>query len=261
MTRFEPTARDHGLSRREALARTSRVSLLAVMGRHAAAPLALATLTGKAAAQAPLPGSVVTSLNFLLQLEHATAELYARGLAAGGLIPGPDRAIYETLRGHENAHVELLRGLLGSRAAPRPSFGSGGSLQAAFTSYSAFIAAAQVIEDVGVRAYKGQIRPLMRYPDVLETVFTIHSVEARHASEVRRLRGGFGNRGANKGWITGTGTDIPGSEPIYAGEANANEAGISVRSITTVGLDRITESFDEPLSTSQLGAIVDQVIG
>jgi hypothetical protein len=45
-------------------------------------------------------------------------------------------------------------------------------------------------------AYKGQATNLISTPDLLTAALQIHSVEARHASEVRRLRG-------LKGWITG----------------------------------------------------------
>jgi rubrerythrin len=51
------------------------------------------------------------------------------------------------------------------------------------------LALAQAFEDTGVRAYKGQAANLMSKPDLLTAALQIHSVEARHASEVRRLRG------------------------------------------------------------------------
>jgi hypothetical protein len=54
-----------------------------------------------------------------------------------------------------------------------------------FTDYQQFL---HRFEDTGVRAYKGQAANLMSKPDLL-TALQIHSVEARHASEVRRLRG------------------------------------------------------------------------
>jgi rubrerythrin len=58
-----------------------------------------------------------------------------------------------------------------------------------FTDYQQFLALAQAFEDTGVRAYKGQAANLMSKPDLLTAALQIHSVEARHASEVRRLRG------------------------------------------------------------------------
>jgi Ferritin-like domain len=48
------------------------------------------------------------------------------------------------------------------------------------------------IDEEGVRAYEGQTGNLISDGDVLTTALQIHSVEARHASEVRRLRGILG---------------------------------------------------------------------
>ncbi len=89
---------------------------------------------------------------------------------------------------------------------------------------------------------------------------TIHSVEARHAAEIRRLRGNFSETAPNEGWITRNLTDIPGTEPVYAGEENTNQGGVNVTAITSVGLDEVTEAFDEPLTKAQVLAIVDPFI-
>jgi hypothetical protein len=71
-----------------------------------------------------------------------------------------------------------------------------------FTNYETFKAVAQAFEDTGVRAYKGQAPALMPYKDVLTAALTIHSVEARHASQVRRLRGNFTEQEPfYQGWI------------------------------------------------------------
>jgi hypothetical protein len=89
-----------------------------------------------------------------------------------------------------------------------------------------------------VRAYKGQAGALISNDAILTTALRIHSVEARHASAVRRLRG-------QKGWITGNQTDIPELAPVYAGE----EAGAGVTSTASA------EAFDEPLTIDQVNAI------
>jgi hypothetical protein len=76
-------------------------------------------------------------------------------------------------------------------------------------------------------------------------------VEARHASEVRRLRG-------LKGWITNAerGAGVPEvAQPVYAGEDNLMQAGVDVRTITPYGTDAITEAYDEPLSKEEVTAI------
>ncbi len=74
---------------------------------------------------------------------------------------------------------------------------------------------------------------------ILTTALQIHSVEARHASAVRRLRG-------QKGWITGNENDLPPEvAAIYAGE----EAGAGVTTRASA------EAFDEPLTMDQVNAI------
>ena len=78
-------------------------------------------------------------------------------------------------------------------------------------------------------------------------------MEARHASEVRRLRG-------KKGWITGNSRDdLPAfTQPIYNGEDNATQAGLDITALGTNngGAAGVTEAFDEPLTKEQVLAIV-----
>lgn len=109
----------------------------------------------------------------------------------------------------------------------------------------------QAFEDTGVRAYKGQAANLMENKDVLTAALQIHSVEARHASEVRRMRG-------NRGWITYAGdsnTGVQAVTPVYKGEGNTMQAGINVVNVTAVEPINITESFDEPLTKEEVTAI------
>jgi hypothetical protein len=47
----------------------------------------------------------------------------------------------------------------------------------------------QTLEETGVAAYKGQAPHLTGGGALLTTALRIHSVEARHAAEVRRVRG------------------------------------------------------------------------
>ena len=85
---------------------------------------------------------------------------------------------------------------------------------------------AQAFEDTGVRAYKGQAANLITTPDLLTAALQIHSVEARHASEVRRLRG-------LKGWISNDerGAGMPAAtQAVYAGEGVTMQAGFNTAS-------------------------------
>lgn len=258
----------------EVVTRRAAVGKAAVMSgglvgalRVASVPVAVAAVARKAFAQGGLPQAVVDVLNFALTLEYLEAEFYVTGVAKAGLIPGADLAIFTTIRDHEVAHVNYLKAALGSAAVAKPTFdftagnGSGaGPYADVFTNYTTFKAVAQAFEDTGVRAYKGQAPALQPYDAFLQAALTIHSVEARHAAEVRRLRGDFSETAPNEGWITRNLTDVPGTAAVYAGEENTNQGGVIVTSITSVGLDEVTEAFDEPLTKAQVLAIVDPFI-
>jgi hypothetical protein len=58
-----------------------------------------------------------------------------------------------------------------------------------FRNYRTFLAVAQDFEETGVSAYKGQAPKLMGADPILSIALRIHSVQARHAAIVRRVRG------------------------------------------------------------------------
>ncbi len=264
---IEPEIAERLVSRRSAILKGASTSAAVAAGlRMASVPIALAALSRDVFAQG-LPSAVVKVLNFALTLEYLESEFYNRGVAASGLIPAQDRAIFTTIQGHEAAHVQYLQSALGSAAVPKPTFdfsaggGSGnGPFAGVFSNYELFKAVAQAFEDTGVRAYKGQAGALQPYPAVLTAALTVHSVEARHASEVRRLRGNFSETAPNKGWVTRNLTDIPGTEPVYAGEENSTILKIDLTMLNSVALDEVTESFDEPLNMQEVLAIVGPFI-
>lgn len=224
-------------------------------------PIALGALARDVYGQAP--SDVMDVLQFALLLEHLESEFYVRGLAGSGLIDAADRTIFQTISSHETTHVTALQGLITGKggtpnAKPAFDFTAKGAV-AGFTfsagQYDTFKALAQAFEDTGVRAYKGQAPRLINDKAVLTAALTIHSVEARHASEVRRLRG-------VKGWITGSGRDgLPAfTQGIYDGEENAVQAGVTLSSLpgatSNGGTNGATEAFDEPLTKAQVTAIV-----
>jgi hypothetical protein len=256
------------VNRRAAILTSAKLSASAATAlRMASVPAALAVFSRRAFAQSGLPAVVVDVLNFALTLEYLEAEFYVTGVAKAGLIPASDMQIFTTIRDHEVAHVEYLKNALGGAAVMKPTFdftaGNGsmsGPYADVFSNYATFKAVAQAFEDTGVRAYKGQAPALKPYDDVLTAALTIHSVEARHAAEVRRLRGNFSEMSPNDGWITRNITDIPGTAAVYAGEDNTVHGGVDVTTLTSVGLDEVTEAFDEPLTKAQVLAIVDPFI-
>ena len=234
----------------------------------AAMPFALGSLFNKAYAQAP--GDVKGILNFALTLEYLEAEFYTLGVAASGLIPsGPALGAMTTIRNHENQHVAFLKTALGADAVSKPSFDftAGGAFADVFRNYDTFLALAQVFEDTGVRAYKGQAAGLMSNKDVLTVALNIHSVEARHASHLRQMRRSRGGAAANlKPWITGANdTEIGAAvNAIYAGEDNKSQAGVDITQLNGIGgkisASAATESFDEPLTAEAVLAIVKPFI-
>ena len=106
----------------------------------------------------------------------------------------------------------------------------------------------KAFEDLGVSAYNGAGK-LIENADYLLLVGKIVSVEARHASMVRRLR-------AEKGWISGSsrGSLPSATQAVYDGEDNVTQGGANV---TTLGYSAqtVTEAFDEPLAPDKVLAI------
>lgn len=248
------------VSRREAIAKgasaSSKVMAALALG---SVPIALGALARDVYGQTP--ADVLDVLQFALTLEYLEAEFYTRGVAAAGLIPPEDRVIFTNIRDHENVHVGALRTIIqGKGATPvaKPNFdftakGNVAGFNFASGQYAVFQILAQAFEDTGVRAYKGQAGRLMGDKVVLTAALTIHSVEARHAAEVRKLRG-------KKGWITGNSRDdLPAfTQAIYNGEDNMTQAGLDITALGNGngGNAGVTEAFDEPLTKEQVLAIV-----
>ena len=231
-----------------------------------AIPLALGSLFKKAYGQS-VP-SVNDVLNFALTLEYLEAEFYTTGVANAGLMSQGTAAgtgALTVIRDHENQHVAFLKSVLGSAAVSKPAFDftAKGTFPTVFSNYDTFLAVAQVFEDTGVRAYKGQAPNLLQNKVVLTAALNIHSVEARHASHIRQMRRGRGGAAANiKPWITGANDTGIGAavNASFAGEDNITQAGVNITSIMgvagNISTSAATEAFDEPLTKEQILAIV-----
>jgi len=202
-------------------------------------------------------------LQFALLLEYLEADFYARGLGAAGLIPAADRAVFGVIADHEAIHVSTLRSLIttaGATPIVRPAFdytarGALPGFNFLPSQYATFLALAMAFEDTGVRAYKGQAARLINDKAALSAALSIHSVEARHAAQVRRMRG-------RKGWVVGNSReDLPAfTQGIYDGEDNTVQGGVSVPSLPMAamfgGAAAAAEAFDEPLTLAQVTAII-----
>ncbi|MDZ4712234.1 MAG: ferritin-like domain-containing protein [bacterium] len=259
-TKINEAFNKKNVSRRSALDGVAKLGFGALT---AAIPLAIASnLTGKAFAKGTGLGNtssatIIEILNFALTLEYLESKFYQQGLLAAGLIPGGDRTVFNQISLHESAHVIGLIGAvqaLGGTPVAQPTFDftANGAFLDVFTNYNTFLTLSQAFEDTGVRAYKGQAGGLISNDAILTVALQIHSVEARHACEVRRIRG-------EKGWISGTNSGgAPAS--IYVREDNYIQGGVDVRTITTVGATPITEAFDETLTMAEVNAIADPFI-
>ncbi len=236
----------------------SRLALTAI-------PVALGGMLNKAYSQTT--ASIIDILNFALTLEHLESTFFVKGLATSGLIPESERPSFTLIAGHESEHVGFLTKTitaLGGTPAPAPTFDytAKGTFPDVFATkdYPTFLALSQTFEDTGVRAYKGQAGGLISNNDVLTAALRIHSVEARHAAHIRRVRAALGV--SIKPWITGVANGIGAAVAAsYNGEDNTNQLGVNIRNLPSVSGsntpgDVATEAFDEPLTKAQVLAIV-----
>jgi hypothetical protein len=234
-----------------------------------AIPFGLATMPKRAFAQ-QAEADPVGALQLALTLEYLEDEFYDLALQSGVLPSGRPETVYMQISKHEQAHVDfLIAGLEGAGVTPvsKPTFDFtvGGAFDpfnengiGQETAYAQLLALAQAFEDTGVRAYKGQAGNLLGSP-FLTAALQIHSVEARHASEIRRLRG-------LKGWITNNerGAGMPeATQPVYDGEENITQGGLNV---TTLGsgdpfsMEASSEAYDEAISGETAVAIASLFI-
>ena len=249
----EPDYISHMTARREPIEKAK-----AMTGMLGSAVISFGALAGTAFGKDDkLPGKIVDVLNFALTLEYLEDEFYRTAVGSSRLIPRDTRDVFGQISKHETEHVALLKSVLGTKAVAKPRFDftAGGAFGDVFSNYQTFLAVSQALEDTGVRAYKGQAGNLQSNAKILTVALQIHSVEARHAAQVRRLRG-------EKGWITGDsrGTLPAATDPVYFGEGNTSQGGANLAGLAGLSNDAITEAFDEPLSKNQVLAIASLFI-
>jgi rubrerythrin len=240
-----------------------------------ALPLALGSMFNKAYGQTVSP-AVIDVLQFALTLEHFEYRFYERGNAALTLtIPaGAQKEAIVMIRDSERKHVDFLKGVLTSLnqtpVAEKTTydFTAGGTFPTVFSDYGTFLAVAQVLEDTGVRAYKGQAGALKGLNGVLTPALGIHAVEARHAAKIRYMRrlnnamDALGN--PVKSWIAGSptvfnDTGVAAANGNYGGavkENNVNQAGVIITDLNGVNgkiqYTQAAEAFDEPLTKQEV---------
>jgi len=212
----------------------------------AALPLAVGAIFNKVYAQTPVGADVNAVLNFALKLEYLESYFYNAATAVTGL-SAVNQAALALIRTDEANHVSFLRTTitaLGGTPIAVPAttgvfdFTGGGRFNP--TDATTYLALAQSLEDTGVRAYKGAAPLVMANKTVLTAALNIHSVEARHASQLRAMRRAGNNSstpsqgvavapysgltGAPKSWISGT--DGGGAIPTASAIRGFSTAGI-----------------------------------
>ncbi|MEO8691074.1 MAG: ferritin-like domain-containing protein [Solirubrobacteraceae bacterium] len=153
-----------------------------IFGGGAFGGAALLGLTAEGAAAATAKSDVAI-LNFALTLEYLEAAFYTEAEQMLGA-DGELALFIRVVAAHERAHVSALKKVLGRKAVKKPKFNFRGTTE----SESKFRATAQVLEDTGVKAYKGQA-PRIKSNAILNAALAIHAVEARHAAWIRDLNG------------------------------------------------------------------------
>jgi hypothetical protein len=317
---IDPEITDALVSRRSAIAKGASMSSgLAFALKLGSMPVALAALSKDVYGQTP--ADVLDVLQFAFILENLEAEFYKAVLNSAGA--GPQAAAFapvraqinalpnatrilatlDQIRKHEEAHVAFLRTAIQANGGTAPNLtganfdftggnGSGnGPFAAATTNAQFLLAATQAFEDTGVRAYKGQAGRLINNDAVLEAALRIHSVEARHAGQIRNMRRDLNmtvevlrySGTIRGGGVAAAGADFLNPPPavaaafaaIYGGatpESNTSHTtstgtfnAATLSGTTTIGTgaaltNAATEAFDEPLSKDEVIAIVRDFI-
>jgi len=240
----------------------------------AAMPMALGSMFQKAYGQT-VPTGVVNVLQYALTLEHFEYNFYLRGYNEAP-IPANDKPAIQIIRDSEGKHVEFLKTVISSLGttpvAAKSSYdfsagtgttaGAGnGPFKDVFTNYVTFLAVAQVLEDTGVRAYKGRAGELLGQKVYLTAALGIHAVEARHAAKIRYMRRLNGHAPNLKVYITGANdSGVPAADGNYAGENNVVQGGLTVTTFPgvsgNISVNAASEAFDEPLTATQVLALV-----
>ncbi|QKG57651.1 ferritin-like domain-containing protein [Hymenobacter sp. BRD128] len=263
----------------------------------AALPLAVGAIFNKAYAQTPVGASVNDVLNFALKLEYLESYFYQARMAVVGGFNTNVTASLALIATDEANHVTFLRSVLGSNAIAAPTAATFDyTAKGAFnpTVAAQYLALAQSFEDTGVRAYKGAAPLVMSNKTVLTAALNIHSVEARHSSQLRAIRRSLATSGtpapsqgiavapysaAPKSWISGTdgGGAVPGAtDAIYGAGNNTNaptgitfdsEANITQGNVALSGstitaaasfpTSAFSEAFDEGLDVGTVAKIAN----
>jgi rubrerythrin len=121
-------------------------------------------------------------LNYALTLEYLEADFYAQGINSK-VVDGRELDIITAVGDHEAAHVGALSETitaLGGEPVAEPKFKYPAPT---FKDRDAFLKTASTFEELGVKAYHGQVTAI-ETPELLGAAASIAGVESRHASVI-----------------------------------------------------------------------------
>jgi len=232
-------------------------------------------------------------LNFLLVLEYTQQTFYQQCIASQSVqgsafsklaalpMPGIQAGI-KLLAQDQTNHIALLNSFFSLTTPPiDPTtlhylFTVGGNLPDIATNPDSMLLLVQILEDTGVRCYKGMLQNFTVNSTLRSTYLTtllgIHAVEARHAGWIRNVRRNLGK--PLMPWITST-TELTAAgltdkstqgsliNPVYISEDNVTQAQINLVGINghkEIDSTAAAEAFDEVLSEGQVRLILKSII-
>jgi hypothetical protein len=255
----ETVAETETVSRRDAItSAASKSSKLFTALGIGAVPVALAAISRRAAAQTTT--DLMEALQLVLLVTQMQNELHSRAAGVSGFIPTADSGAMAAMRVQDGAQTQAIGSLITSlNGVPndKPVFdwtAKGAFPGFAFNSgqYATYQVIVQGLEDLGVRAFKGQIARMTANTNAMSEIATYGSIQGRHAAEIRRIRG-------KKAWVTSNSRDdLPAIfQPVYDGEQATVHAGYDSSALAANGgLTAVTEAFDEPLTKAQVNAAI-----
>lgn len=167
-------------------------------------------------------------LNYAYVLEQLEAAFYLAVVNTPySNISMEEMVIMEDLRNHEVAHRDYLKTALGNNAIGQLTFDFS---SVDFSDRNSVLGTAKTFEDLGVAAYNGAGRLLVR-ADLLLIAGKIVSVEGRHAAAIRSIFDNDAKSFAGSDVIDGNALDraftpemvLDAASPFIVNEINANQ--------------------------------------
>ena len=228
----------------------SRRNALAFVGKLGAGALLSMLPFGLAnEAKAQSAGNDVAILNYALTLEYLESSFYNQYVTNAVITNAAVRPLFAHDQGRRGQarRVPLGRAPRGRRDAGlvhERRLRLHGRRHVQPADYATFLILSQGFEDTGVRAYKGQAANITNKA-YLTAALNIHSVEARHAAAVRKVRGlmaGSRTRAESPAPIQpvySAGTTRRGTTDPSPAETNVTQGGVTLTATSkyTTGAD------------------------